>query len=161
MRKRYARRGSVLLAATLAMLLFGCVYGRPGYYAGGDPYSGTIPMVDPGAMVLGTAAAGIGQLPVVGPLLDALTGGALGYYGDYGDSYYNDPYYNDPYYNERYNDRSYNDPYYDDRYYGDPYYDGRYGYDPYSRDPNYRGGYDGGYPYGYDPNYGYDPYYRR
>ena len=148
MRKRYARRGSVLLAATLAMLLFGCVYGRPGYYAGGDPYSGTAPMVDPG-MVLGPAAAGIEQLPVVGPLLDALTGGALGYYGGYG---YNDSYYGDSYYG---------DPYYNDRYSNDPYYGGRYGYDPYYGDPNYRGGYDGGYPYGYGPNYGYDQYYRR
>jgi hypothetical protein len=160
MRKRYARMGSVLLAAALAMLLIGCVYGRPGYYAG-DPYVGTVGMVDPGAVVLGTAAAGIEQLPVVGPLLDALSGGALGYYSDYGygynDPYYADPYYNDPYYNERYD----NDRPYDDGYYDDPYYDGRYGYDPYCRDPNHRGGYDGGYPYGNGPNYGYDPYYHR
>lgn len=107
-------------------------------------------------------AAGIEQIPIVGPLLDALSGGALGYYGNYGDSYYGDRYYADPYYNNRsYGDPYYNDRSYNDRYYNDPYYDERYGYDRDCRDPNYRGGYDGGSPYGYGPNYGYDPYYSR
>jgi hypothetical protein len=131
MRERKTRWGRVLPAMALVVLLFGCVYGRPGYYAGGDPYSGYYPAVDPG-VVIGPAAAGIEQLPVVGPMLDALTGGALGYYADYGyeGQYYNDSYYGDPYRNDRsYNDRYYSDPYYNDRYYNDPYYDGRYGYD--------------------------------
>ena len=126
MRERKIRWGRILPAIALVVLLFGCVYGRPGYYAGGDPYSGYYPAIDPG-QVIAPAAAGIEQLPVVGPMLDALTGGALGYYADYG--YY-----------------GYNDPYYGGSYYNDPYY----------RDPYYRDGYENGYPNGYGPNYGYN-----
>jgi hypothetical protein len=137
MRERKIRWGRILPAIALVVLLFGCVYGRPGYYAGGDPYSGYYPAIDPG-QVIAPAAAGIEQLPVVGPMLDALTGGALGYYADYGYYGYNDPYYGGSYYN---------DPYYNDRYYNDPYYRN----DPYGYDNRY-----------YGNEYGqYDQYYPR
>ena len=148
MYEKKTHRGRVLIVAAVAALLFGCAYGQGLNYSGADPLSG---------ILLGTG--GISQLPIIGPLADALIGGMLGYnngngYNDpyYGDRYGYDPYYGDPYgYDPNYGDRYRNDPNYGDRYYGDRYGNGspnRYG-------PNY--GYNGQpyyrYPYGYNDGY--------
>jgi hypothetical protein len=125
MGERKIRGVRVLLAAGLAVLLFGCMYGNPygysasnGYGGYDDQYYGNGQYVDPAEAVLGPAVAGIEHL-LIGPIVGSIMGGTMGYG-------YGQPYYHDRYYNDRYgSDRGYDDRYYNDRYYDD------YNYDPY------------------------------
>jgi hypothetical protein len=120
-RNKNKTMGRVLLTAAFALLLVGCVYGNPDYYGYGnydgyygydDQYYGNAPVVDPGAVLLGPAIAGIEHL-LIGPIVGSIMGGTMGYG-------YDQPYYHDRYYNDRYR--------YDDRYYDDNYYRYPYGY---------------------------------
>lgn len=115
--------GRALLVAGLAVALFGCVYGHPGYYGYGndgyyddyygynDRYYDDRPVFDP----LGPVIGGLEHL-LIGPIVGSILGGTMGYGYE---PYYHDRYYDDDYYDRH--DRRYDDRYYDDYYY-DPYY---------------------------------------